>query len=185
MGSTMEELHAVYHEKQVKELCALHALNNLFQDSKAFSKCQLDNICLRLSPDRFINPHRSILGFGNYDINVIMAALQNKNYETVWFDKRKDPLCLNLPVIMGFILNIPSEYKFGVIQLPIKRKHWIAIRKIGTYYYNLDSKLDKPEIIGNDGELIQFLRKHLECKDSELFVVVVEEVEKSFSWKKS
>ena len=30
-----------------------------------------------------------MFGLGNYDINVIMAALQKKNYETVWFDKRK------------------------------------------------------------------------------------------------
>lgn len=37
----------LYHEKQVKELCALHALNNLFQDKKAFSKKDLDEICLK------------------------------------------------------------------------------------------------------------------------------------------
>lgn len=38
----------VYHERQVKELCALHALNNLFQDASAFSKGSLDDICHRL-----------------------------------------------------------------------------------------------------------------------------------------
>jgi len=43
----------------------------------------------RLSPDAWINPHRSLLGIGNYDINVIMVALQSRGYETVWFDKRK------------------------------------------------------------------------------------------------
>ena len=46
-------------------------------------------VCCRLSPDTWINPHRSILGIGNYDINVIMVALQSHGYETVWFDKRK------------------------------------------------------------------------------------------------
>lgn len=30
-----------------------------------------------------------MLGLGNYDINVIMAALQKKGCEAVWFDKRK------------------------------------------------------------------------------------------------
>jgi len=45
--------------------------------------------CCRLSPDTWINPHRSLLGIGNYDINVIMVALQSHGYETVWFDKRK------------------------------------------------------------------------------------------------
>jgi len=36
----------IYHEKQSRELCALHALNNLFQDRHAFTKRDLDNICL-------------------------------------------------------------------------------------------------------------------------------------------
>ena len=39
--------HAVYHERQRYELCALHALNNVFQDPEAFTKEQLDEICSR------------------------------------------------------------------------------------------------------------------------------------------
>ena len=35
----------IYHEKQVKEMCALHALNNLFQEN-FFNKSILDEICL-------------------------------------------------------------------------------------------------------------------------------------------
>lgn len=73
---------------QMKELCALHALNNLFQE-KEFNKQELDEICYNLSPDVWINPHKSLLGLGNYDINVIMSALQRKNFEAIWFDKRR------------------------------------------------------------------------------------------------
>lgn len=72
----------------MKELCALHALNNLFQE-RGFSKQELDQICDSLSPDVWINPHKSLLGLGNYDINVIMAALQRRGCEAVWFDKRR------------------------------------------------------------------------------------------------
>jgi hypothetical protein len=36
---------SIYHEKQEKELCALHALNNLFQEC-FFTKSILDNICI-------------------------------------------------------------------------------------------------------------------------------------------
>lgn len=79
----------IYHEKQIKELCALHALNNLFQERNSFTKSQLDSICTTLSPNVWINPHRSMLGIGNYDINVIMKALQMKGCEAVWFDKRR------------------------------------------------------------------------------------------------
>ena len=34
----------IYHEKQSRELCALHALNNLFQE-RVFTKRDFDNIC--------------------------------------------------------------------------------------------------------------------------------------------
>lgn len=80
----------IYHERQSKQLCALHALNNLFQDKEAFTKKELDEICSELAPDsRLFNPHRSALGLGCYDINVIISALAKKGYEVIWFDKRK------------------------------------------------------------------------------------------------
>lgn len=81
---------------QSKELCALHALNNLFQSKEAFKQMELDAICFSLSPNNCINPHRSILGLGNYDVNVLIAALQNKGYSVFWFDKRKLVLQTNI-----------------------------------------------------------------------------------------
>ena len=77
------------YDFQVKELCALHSLNNIFQDSQAFTKSCLDEICFSLAPENWVNPHKSILGTGNYDVNVIMAALNAKQYAMIWFDKRK------------------------------------------------------------------------------------------------
>lgn len=37
----------IYHEKQRRELCALHALNNVFQDGTAFSRDTLQEIYQR------------------------------------------------------------------------------------------------------------------------------------------
>ncbi|XP_073859858.1 josephin-1 isoform X2 [Macaca fascicularis] len=37
----------IYHEKQRRELCALHALNNVFQDSNAFTRDTLQEIFQR------------------------------------------------------------------------------------------------------------------------------------------
>lgn len=88
MDMNFQEI-TIYHEKQVRELCALHALNNLFQEKDCFTKAELDSICHSLSPDNWINPHKSVLGLGNYDINVIMKALQSRQCEAIWFDKRK------------------------------------------------------------------------------------------------
>lgn len=71
---------------------SVHAMRIMhFQLSErgTFTKADLDNICSQLAPNDWINPHRSVLGFGNYDVNVIMTALQTKGYEAIWFDKRK------------------------------------------------------------------------------------------------
>jgi len=176
---------AIYHERQVKELCALHALNNLFQERDAFSKTELDAICYSLSPNVWINPHKSLLGLGNYDINVIMAALQRKGYEAIWFDKRKDPKCLNLDNILGFILNVPSDYKLGFVLLPLRRRHWVTIRQVHGTYYNLDSKLEFPQLIGRGEDVTAYLFGQLECKEKELFVVVTSEVEQNQRWQSS
>ena len=43
----IEDDETVYHERQSKELCALHALNNLFQNEKAYTKKDLDDICYK------------------------------------------------------------------------------------------------------------------------------------------
>ncbi|CAL8123479.1 unnamed protein product [Orchesella dallaii] len=185
----------IYHEKQIKSLCALHALNNLLQDGKAFKQEDLDKICSELDPNSWVNPHKSVFGLGNYDINVIMTALQQKQLEAIWFDKRKDPSEeLNFENIYGFILNIPSDCRLGWLALPIKRKHWVAIRNLPSIterdagrnnYYNLDSKFDKPESIGITDNLIDYLRGELKSPEKELFLVVTEDVGRIETWRKN
>uniref|UniRef100_A0A8C2FII0 Josephin-1 n=1 Tax=Cyprinus carpio TaxID=7962 RepID=A0A8C2FII0_CYPCA len=44
---TSSQPPAIYHEKQHRELCALHALNNVFQDGAAFSRDALQDIYQR------------------------------------------------------------------------------------------------------------------------------------------
>uniref|UniRef100_A0AAQ5Y0H1 Josephin-1 n=1 Tax=Amphiprion ocellaris TaxID=80972 RepID=A0AAQ5Y0H1_AMPOC len=145
---------AIYHEKQRRELCALHALNNVFQDGTAFSRDTLQEIYQRLSPSTMVTPHKkSMLGNGNYDVNVIMAALQTRGFEAVWWDKRRDVGSIELSNVEGFILNVPSNLRWGPLRLPLKRQHWIGVREVGGVYYNLDSKLRNPQPIGNPDEL--------------------------------
>lgn len=69
----------------------------------------------------------------------------------------RDPDCLCLDNIEGFILNVPHEYKFGFVLLPVKRRHWIALKKINGAFYNLDSKLDSPQLIGKVNTDISFV----------------------------
>lgn len=85
----------------------------------------------------------------------------------------RDISVIDLEKVMGFIMNTPSDYMFaGFIPLGLKRKHWYAVRKIDDNYYNLNSKLKKPECLGNACQLITYLQNQLSCKDKELLVIV-------------
>lgn len=93
---------------------------------------------------------------------------------------------LNLENIDGFILNIPSDYKIGgIIPFNFNRKHWIALRKVGDYYYNLDSKLKSPESLGSANDVLDYLRTQLLDKHRELLIIVSQEVQEKVSWKLS
>jgi len=108
---------AIYHEHQSLELCLLHALNNLFQ-GQAFAQESLETICKELAPDTWVNPHKSFFGLGNYDVNVLIAALQQKDCTAVWFDRRLDPSALEPSQVIGFILNLPSQVMVGMVKVP-------------------------------------------------------------------
>lgn len=182
MASPLKSI--IYHERQSKELCALHALNNIFQTDTAFSQSCLDTICFNLSPSKWINPHKSMFGLGNYDVNVLTAALNTKDCDSVWFDKRKDPRhVINLDNLIGCILNVPNDWRLGWLALPLNRRHWIALKNIAGVWYNLDSKINEPEAIGSKKECFEFLDNQLKGKDVELFLIVTKEVQESEGWK--
>ncbi|KAE8611993.1 hypothetical protein XENTR_v10012663 [Xenopus tropicalis] len=172
---------SVFHERQRLELCAVHALNNLLQKPE-FSHQRAEEICRGLAPNSMINPHRSLLGTGNYDVNVIMAALQTMDYAAVWWDKRRSLESLVLSEIFGFILNIPSPVSLGFLSLPITRKHWIAVRQIEGVYYNLDSKLKAPVKLGGPKELKEFLHGCISRGSCEILLVVRRDVEDARLW---
>lgn len=60
-------------------------------------------------------------------------------------------LCLEK--VQGFILNVPSRVSLGIVSLPLRRRHWLAVRQVNGHYYNLDSKLKSPVCIGGEAEL--------------------------------
>uniref|UniRef100_A0AC34F558 Ubiquitinyl hydrolase 1 n=1 Tax=Panagrolaimus sp. ES5 TaxID=591445 RepID=A0AC34F558_9BILA len=59
-----------YHEQQELQMCLKHALNNLLQ-RPAYTKELLNEYCLHLDDRNWFNPHRSMLGLGNYDFTVL------------------------------------------------------------------------------------------------------------------
>ena len=82
----------IYREKQVKEMCALHSLNNMFQQ-KFFTKQTLDMLCNDdtsvSTATTFFNPNRSVFGTGNYNVSVILKAVQLREHQCIWFNKCK------------------------------------------------------------------------------------------------
>ncbi|ESN99029.1 hypothetical protein HELRODRAFT_66918 [Helobdella robusta] len=161
----------IYHEKQRLSLCALHCLNNLLQ-KEVFTKAILDETCEKLTDKKWFNPHRSYIGTGNYDVNVIMSALESINYSITWFDRRKSYTEVDWNNIFGIIVNCKSSFfTYGPINIPSPRKHWFAVRKLSdNLFYNLDSKLNSPQVIGTADQLIEFLNEKSSCDISILIV---------------
>ncbi|VDK73053.1 unnamed protein product [Litomosoides sigmodontis] len=154
----------LYHEKQRMQLCLLHTLNSLLQRSE-FRKVDLDYIAENLHNSRWLNRHRSLFGFGNYDINVLIAALKRKNLMVNWFDSRRSTACLDFSRIFGFIFNIASR---GFIPFWTGH-HWFTVRQIGAAgFFNFDSKLNEPMPID---DIVAFSDSLL-AKGAQLMVVV-------------
>lgn len=88
-------------------------------------------------------PHHNSLT-GNYDINVLIAALEGKGKRVVWHDRRNGASSIDLDEsegkLFGIVLNIP-EKKYGGLW---RSRHWVAMRRIEGVWYNLDSDFDAP-----------------------------------------
>ena len=108
-----------------------------------YDKLSFDAICEQLTPDSWINPHRSLLGLGNYDINVLIAALQQHSYSTHWHDRRRPLASLQLPRIAALLVNCTSSRLLGLYST----QHWYAVRPFaaGRDWWNLNSQLRQPE----------------------------------------
>ncbi|KGN47100.1 josephin-like protein [Cucumis sativus] len=173
----------VYHERQKLQLCLLHALNNLFQEKDAFTRANLNAIAEKLVRDVpnqetwtplsiVFKPHHNTVT-GNYDINVLISALEEKGKSVVWHDHRNGAFSIDLDgpdhtcKLMGIVLNV-SVRRFGGIW---KSRHWVALRKIDGLWYNLDSDLPDPHPFKDTDELRQFL-DHVINDNGEILLVM-------------
>ena len=86
-----------------------------------------------------------------------MYAIQQQNLETKWYDKRKGIEGINLEEYYGLIVN-QWQPPFLWVFRPLSR-HWFAIKRINGVYYNLDSKLDRPQPFASEEDVRKFLKK--------------------------
>lgn len=121
-----------------------------------------------------------------------MSALESHGFSMVWFDKRKYvELCNELVIIysnfcyifrsiweidlsttFGFIINCRSSLNIGPFSLPSPQNHWFCAKQIDKAYYNLDSKLPSPELIGSSEEFLEFLGDWTRKPEVSLFLVL-------------
>ncbi|XP_024543899.1 josephin-like protein [Selaginella moellendorffii] len=169
---------AIYHERQRLQLCLLHALNNLLQGHDRFTRQILDAIADSLE-EQHATPwstrnlflpskqHRNPLT-GNYDANVLMAALSSRGLEARWHDRRSAIADddLSRPNLAGLIANTSSQRFLGLW----RSRHWIALRRVHGSWYNLDSDLPMPVAMRGADEVRDFLNS-LRDQGAELFFV--------------
>ena len=155
----------IYHERQSQQLCAVHALNNLFCNHEAevagaptalaqiFTKQMLEEIAaakyeeeqqLGLASGGFFefNRNRSAIGIGNYSVVVLETAVcAHGDYSWCQFDVRKGVDAIpSLNDLVGIVANKPTSALMGAW----KGRHWYTIRRCRGYDLNLDSKLEVP-----------------------------------------
>ncbi|KAI9002943.1 Machado-joseph disease protein MJD [Hyaloraphidium curvatum] len=201
--SFVERMAEIYHERQSLQLCCQHALNNLLQ-KKTFTKADLDRISVKLhsasmamardggggrpSAKRFFrqlfsfNQHRSVLGTGYYDVNVLEAALLNQGLDLEWFDMRRSVFEIDLEDdedleassdsdsdsgaklgrrLIGMIIHTPEDHWQSVRWFPVRDEETGQLVK---EWWNLDSKLDFPTILGRAGRVKAWLDKRADVQ---------------------
>jgi len=163
-----------FHQHHSLQFCAISAINNLFQEQR-FDKKRFDDIAYKLSlissPNSWFNPHKSFLGTGNYDANVLIFALKEENLEVQWFDSRKDVEKINFDNIVGIIANTCYRRISWLPNFFISR-HWLLLKQFGEKFYNVDSVLHYPKAFEDKNEFLQFLRDICNDKEAELLLVV-------------
>lgn len=158
----------VYHETQRRMWCALHALNALLQEP-AYDAAALTEIALSIG-GKLQLAHRWPL-MGNWDINVMMIALQQRGLEVQWWDQRRSIDALQRLAegtdCVGLICNEPGAWLFGMVP----SQHWFTIRRVRGEWYDLDSKLQRPAAL-RAGALFSRLQRLLGREAGQVLVVV-------------
>ncbi|KAL6648398.1 hypothetical protein ACP70R_012622 [Stipagrostis hirtigluma subsp. patula] len=172
----------VYHERQRLQFCLLHALNNLMQEKECFTRAELDGIAGNLvlsdpnkdqwTPLSFVfKPHHNVFT-GNYDVNVLIAALEARKKKVVWHDHRKGASSIDLDAeaLVGLMINVPVRRLRGLWT----GRHWVAIRSIDGIWFNLDSDFSEPKQFKDKEKVLEFLDSVL-GQGGELMIVLQDE----------
>lgn len=162
-------METIFHETQDGLLCAQHCLNSLLQGDY-YSAVDLANIAHEL--DTLERNYMSEAGSSglsnnessNYDdtgyfsIQVLQTALKSWNLELI-------PFASSNELAKQARLH-PTEQNAYICNF---KQHWYTIRKIGPYWFNLNSVFKKPELISDT--YLAILLKQLQTDGYSIFIV--------------
>jgi len=130
----------IYHEKQIGGLCASHCMNNLLQEA-VFDEVELSEIGLDLDRrERAAGlggmESQNVRADGFFSVQVISSALQRKGLTTMMIGSEEAKEAKKNPTKeVGFILN--------------RSEHWFALRRLGGYWFDLNSTYQKPKVVSD------------------------------------
>lgn len=119
-----------------------------------------DQMALERSWFRWSHPHRSILGLGNYDVNVLMCALEKRGLCASWMGAGQSVrgVVEGGGGLVGFLVNVEVKGKWWASAWGLllgERRHWLAVVKYGDVFYEVDSH-------GGGGVKVSNVVSHLE-----------------------
>ena len=126
----------LYHEKQIPNLCGLHAVNNLLQ-GRVFTRDEFDRVAQQLDQQErsmgmtFAPGEGNYRGDGFYNVTVLQKGLQSRGFQmdgVVSSDWKKD--AEKHMHEDGFIFN--------------KEEHWFCYRRIHEEWFMINSTQFRP-----------------------------------------
>ncbi|CAM9635413.1 unnamed protein product [Ectocarpus sp. 13 AM-2016] len=191
----------MFHERQYIMHCAVHTLNNLFQESWATASLMEDiakELFNREASMRkesgmgrmWVNPYKSVVPqVGYYDINCLLEALKLKkchvSLHAVFNPKEPNAVAKSLEHldpslcgVRGIVVNRVSKSLLGGLYTTHHfyaiipyKGDWVCIGGDSMAWYVVDSKADAPEIIGSAAELALHLGMEAREHQGHVFVV--------------
>ncbi len=165
----------IFHEVQDGSLCAQHCLNSLLQGDY-FTAVDLANIAHELDAiertfmseagtattdyARFLAQESSNYDdTGFFSIQVLQKALESWTIELIPFTSQSSDYAVHARLH-------PTEQTAFICHF---KHHWYTIRKIGFYWFNLNSLLKQPELISDT--YLSMLLSQLENDGYSIFIV--------------
>jgi len=171
----------LYHERQVGRLCGMHCVNNILQ-RRAYEpfdfqrwEAQIEDQEAALTWWSFPHLFRcfcATVGGADFSVGSVELALADAGLELQWFDRRRK-LCelkLDDPCLVGIIVNLQDKKKSCFED--DSDRHWLSVlRTDGKDFYNLDSRLSRPSLLGEAEATISWLQGALANEGSLVFRV--------------